>query len=357
MAFTTAWLNRARAALRDKRLSVILLLCSIAIYGWLVYRAVSSWDVSAINFANLQWQGILVATGIQIVGYLFAVYLWGTLITWLERKASFFTHLQIYAYSSLTVKLPGLFWGIATRLFLYHRIGISKTAVGLAAGLEIVLIGVASSFLSIVLFVFQPVQAQSQTPVPLPVLIVACALLATLTHPRVLRRLLAWLPNPDVLTALERLSWGQLLRMTGAHLLILLMGGLCLFGVLAAVMGFSPELLALALRTWALTVAWSTVLAWLPADFGLRNGPFLLLLSGVFPASTVIILLVVWRVWVNLTELGWGAVGFLVHRRTEMGLFHGRRAEDQSAVAIEQPSQSISPSPSLPELPDVARMK
>jgi hypothetical protein len=57
---------------------------------------------------------------------------------------------------------------------------------------------------------------------------------------------------------------------------------------------------------------WSTLLAWLPSDFGLRQGPFLVMLTAVFPGSLVVVLLVAWRLWFNVMEVLWGGCGLAI---------------------------------------------
>src|SRR5262249_35739745 len=96
------------------------------------------------------------------------------------------------------------------------------------------------------------------------------------------------------------------------HMSIIALGGLCLFSIVSAFVGIKLALLATIVQTWALTVLWSSFLVWLPVDFGLGQGPFLVIFATMFPAPIVGVLWLVWRIWFNAIELIWGAVGFTI---------------------------------------------
>jgi hypothetical protein len=292
-----------------RRWQALMLIPALLFYGWLFWKAYSTWDSQLMASIHLQPGWIVVATLIQAIGYLFAVSLWGRLVTWLAKPISYIDHIKVYAYSGLAAKLPGLFWGFATRILMYDRMGISKSAIGIASSVETICIAFAASTIAIAMqsFAFSPSETISWM-----LLALIAAILLVLSHPRVLSRLLARLPNQEVLNALSEISWRRILSIIVGQAAILLMGGFCLYSISYAVVGPSQNLLATSIKTWATTTIWSILLIWLPGDFGLRNSPFVLMFENQFPIPIVVILLAVWRIWVSAMELIWGAVGFVV---------------------------------------------
>jgi hypothetical protein len=292
-----SWLNRWSKA--------IVAVIAFGIYGALLYQAFKSWDPSVFQRIQFNVSGILMATAIQIVGYAGAVYLRKKVLDWLGHPLSLNEHQKIYAYSDLAAKLPGFFWGFASRIYLYSRFGVAKSAAGLAIALEIMTMGVGASLLCILIALFRP---ETATFLPLPVLVGALIICGAFTHPRVLRLALARLPNPPLLDALDRLSWGKIQLVIASYIIITAMGGFCLFGVVSSITSLSPTLIVTMIQIWSLTVVWAMLLVWLPVDFGLRRAPFVLLLSTLFPLPIVGVLWIVWGLWLNAIEFMWGAV-------------------------------------------------
>jgi hypothetical protein len=284
-----------------------MLIPALGFYGWLAWQTYINWDSELIASIQIRPEGLVLATVIQAIGYFAMVGLWATLVGWLSKPLHYLEHLKIYAYSGLAAKLPGWFWGVATRILLYERVGVSKSVIGLAAGVETAGMAIAATFIVIL---SQVLRADEPALVSQPVLIGILIILGTLTHPRILRKLLSRLPNVALLQALDNLAWHRMVALVAGHGVILVMGGVCLFGVTSAVVGAQPNLVVICIQVWALTTLWSILLIWLPGDFGLRNSPFVLIFARFLPIPIVTILLAVWRLWVSVMELVWGAVGF-----------------------------------------------
>ncbi len=287
----------------------LILLAAVALYSLLILRVVRSWDTEALRDIQIWLPGIVFASLTQIVGYLLFVGLWARLFNWLNYPLHFFKHLKVYAYSGLANKLPGFFWSVATKIYLYGRYGVARSATAVNIGLELLMMSVAASVLTLAVSMLS-----SRHEAFLPLWVSSSALLLCLagSHPRVLQLLLRRLPNQNLAASFERLRWSQVLLSISGYAMVILLGGTCLFGVMSAVVGFDPGLYLLAVQTWALTMLWSTLLAWLPADFGLRQGPFLVMLTAVFPGSLVVVLLLAWRLWFNVMELLWGGCGLAI---------------------------------------------
>lgn len=293
----------------SRRVTIAIAGVALLFYAWLVYQGVRTWDPSVLQTMRFDPGWVAAASLVQIVGYLWAVHLRQRTLAWLGYPLPFIEHQKIYAYSDLAAKLPGLFWGYASRIYLYNRFGIARSVAGVAIGLEIVATGVASSLVALAALIISPA---SETYVPIPVLIGALVGCAVMTNPRLLRFLLGRIANQPLAAALERLSWGAMLYIVACYAGIITMGGVCLLGIVSAVMGVRPELLIQMIETWSLTVVWGVLISWLPVEFGLRQGPLLVILSSIFPIPVAAVILLLWRIWVSAIELMWGAVAISV---------------------------------------------
>lgn len=308
---------------RARWLKIGIALLAVTFYGYLFYQAVKTWDSQVLQSVRFEPIWIVGASLVQILGYIWAVHLRQRMLAWLGYPLPFIEHQKIYAYSDLAAKLPGIFWGYASRIYLYHRFGVARSVAGVAIGLEIITTGVASSLVALITILISP---SADTFVPLPVLIGALAVCAICTHPLVLRLLLRRFANQPLADALDQLSWGAMLYMIVCYSVIIAMGGVCMLGIASATVGARPDLLVMMIETWSLTVVWGVIIAWLPVEFGLRQGPLLVILSTIFPIPIVAVMLLVWRIWINAIELMWGAVALgltlLVPAQQEAGQHH-----------------------------------
>jgi hypothetical protein len=93
---------------------------------------------------------------------------------------------------------------------------------------------------------------------------------------------------------------------------IVVVGGICLFGITGSVVGFSADLPLTTLTIWSFTMVWGIIISWLPVDFGLRQGPLLVMLTALYSPAIVVVIMLIWRVWFNCMELGWGALAIVL---------------------------------------------
>jgi|GEM_PF-4086862 hypothetical protein len=289
--------------------AVVAALAAGVFYTTLIYFAVRNWDPLALRNIQFDVRGIIVALLFQFTGYLWNLRIWQILFAQLGHRLRFLLHLKIYAYSGLAVKIPGFFWGIATRVVLYRRQGIPVLTVGAVSLIEIIFFAISSSILTLLVMIIQP---RIEQFIPLPVIAFICIILLVGSHPRFLRYVAGKMQHTRFIEAIVRLSWHKILLVILAYIVTLSSGSLSLFAIMCSVVGYDPALFPTAMYAWTLSVLWSALLSWLPIDFGLRQGPFLIVLSTAFPPPVVVVLMIVWRVWFNACELLWGMIAFSI---------------------------------------------
>ena len=289
----------APAAPRRHGMRILIALAALAFYAGFAVWAVRGWDVAALEAVTIHPGWLILAMTIHGGGYAIAVALRRDVMAWLGYPLRWLEHQSVYAYSDLAAKLPGIFLGYLSRIML----GVTPAAAGAAILLEVVSIGCAGAVLCLALIPFVPALAPF---VSWPILLAILAMCIGLTHPRLLGMLAARLPGQQALAdALRQLSWRALARLIAGQTLVAGIGGLCLFGVVASVVGHDAASPATLLYVWAFTLVWSLLLAWLPIDLGLRHGPLLIAFAALYPAPIVVVITVVWRIWVNVVELSW----------------------------------------------------
>ena len=286
---------------------VTLLIASVAFlfYAALLVYGIRNWDFATLQTIHFDPLWIGIATAIQIAGYSWAVYVRKRVLGWLGYELPFSEHQKIYAYSDLAAKVPGIFWGYASRIYLYHRLGVARSVAGIAIVLELITLGVASSLIGLLILLIEPSMGGA---IPVPVLLGALAVCALATNPRFLRVLVSRFANQALRDALERLPWGAMVFSVSCYAGIIVMGGLCLFGIGMAINPGNSALALVMIGIWALTLVWGVLISWLPADFGLRQGPLLVLLGLYFSPALTLVIILAWRIWLNLIEIMWGAV-------------------------------------------------
>lgn len=288
-------------------IAVVAALVAGLFYAALIYFAARNWDPLALSAIQFDVRGIIVALLFQFAGYLWNLRIWQLLFAQFGHRLRFLLHLKVYAYSGLAVKIPGLFWGLATRVVLYRRQGVPVLTVGAVSLIEIAFFAIASSILALIAMM---TQTRSEQLIPLPIIASICVILLIGTHPRFLHSIAKKARLSAFTGAIAHLSWRKILLVILAYLITLSSGSVSLFAIICSVVGYDPELFPVAMYAWTISVLWSALLSWLPFDFGLRQGPFLVVLSSAFSPPVVVVLMIVWRVWFNACELLWGIIAF-----------------------------------------------
>ncbi|MFQ3682371.1 hypothetical protein [Roseiflexus sp.] len=298
-----------------RRTAIVTAVTAGLFYTGLIYFASRHWDPLTLRNVQFDIRGVIIACLFQFAGYLWNLHVWQMLFIRSGYRLRFLLHLKIYVYSSLAVKIPGFFWGIATRVVLYQRQGVPFFVVGAISLLETVLFAISSG---VILFIMVDYWPEEYRFIYFPALFSIIIILFVIGLNRKFFVRFFLRINSDFFSKLlDRLSWKNMPAVMLFYIVTLVSGGISLFAVICSVVGYNPNFFSVAMYAWALSVLWAALLSWLPFDFGLRQGPLLIVLSTVFPPPVVVVITIVWRVWFNACELLWGIIAFGVAVRLD----------------------------------------
>lgn len=284
-------------------------ICFVLIYGLLLRDVIRNWRTFPIELVwQINLRFVLGASLIQIVGYLAVVGVWALLVKWAGYQLPPAQHLKLYAYSRLSERVPILFSGILTRVYLYHRRGVPSAVLLLLTVIEAIIVAIAGSlvYLGTTLLAHQ-----AHLPALIGVGVVVVVGLALL-HPRSISALVRRYQKTAPDMPLIQLGWRRLGLGIACHAGVIVLGGICLFLVISSITPLASSSLVVTMQAWSLTLVWGVALWWLPVNMGLRDGPFVFLLSTLLGNPVLLILLVLWRIWALVMEVFWSTVGLLV---------------------------------------------
>jgi hypothetical protein len=112
-----------------------------------------------------------------------------------------------------------------------------------------------------------------------------------------------------VSASVPELSWRKILQVFICELLVILLGGIALFLMLATIYPVRPIGVGGAILGWALTIVASSIFFWLPFDFGLSSGVLTVVLGTFIPTPVALVTVVMWRLWVGACEIIWSLIG------------------------------------------------
>lgn len=305
-----ALLRRLQHSFQTQRWQWLLgILAFTIVNGYIVYRLYREWDqITAFEWQRVQPQYLIFAAIIQFIGLLLVVGVWGYILRQYGYEIPYRRHFKVYTLSNLARKLPGgLGVDLLSRVYLYGKDGGDRVQVSFATLLEPIILGIAAT---IVLLLTLLISGISQTYIN-PLILVG-----------VLAGFLIIIPSPLFRLLLKRISrgtaehsqlrWHHLYRWVAFNTLTIALGGVTLFLFCRSFGVVEDSSLPMLIQYWALVVVSSVLLIWLPVDLGVANGITVLALATLMPMPQAIVLLVAWRVWTTVTEMVWGALGFIL---------------------------------------------
>lgn len=297
VAWKTGGWERIRWLIGGFLVSFILIL--------IAYRVYRDWRALAKYQLSFRYPYLFASLLPQILGLLLAVYSWGLIIRQLGGPRRFKANLRIYSYSNIAKVLPGSIWFILGRVYLLEREGVNRLVASTAAILEWLLLGMAGASLCLLTLPFN-----KGLLLDLRFLILLALLGVIAVHPRVFNSVANFVigkisqgRNEQVRVGLhDTFLWFSL------DMIVIALGGLALFFVVNTVYPVSVTYLSATMGAWAITVATSNLLFWLPGTIVLKEGIMILFLSSAFPTSIALVIAVLWRIWLILCDLLWAAV-------------------------------------------------
>ncbi len=266
---------------------------SLAVLALLLYR---EWD----RLFEIQWRldprlfaGVLLA---YLTGLAIASCVWADLMRRFGSTLPALTHIEYFCLSQLAKRLPGTVWYIAGRTYLYKQVGESLRLVTFASSVEL-LITVLSGALATLLFTGYTLSEWTPLPWWGWLLFIVCALL--LLHPRLLQY---WV---------RRFKLGEPARLHYRHLLLWvclyicnwLLGGFVLYFTSNLVTTIPLSQLPYLMGSWILVGTLGFVVFFLPTNLGFFEVGLSLLLATIVPSTLAVIIAIVNRVVLLITEI------------------------------------------------------
>lgn len=218
----------------------------------------------------------------------------------LSIKINYKTSFKLYFYSQMAKYLPGRFWILLGRVYLYDKEGIDKTngSIGLLFEIMLQINGsLIVFFLSYLLF------GDSQFPLKFLFFLGYLILSFTFLHPRIFGLVNDKLLNRFTKKVISDYSFGKMLKLQLLFIVYWLVIGFSFYlfiqGVVKTDMANVGYFIGILPGAWA--VGFLSFLT--PAGLGVREGFMALLLKPYFPTSVAMSIAILGRLWWTFFDL------------------------------------------------------
>lgn len=308
---------------------------TVAFLGWLVWRERA---VFVEHAWRIQW-GALAAAILPLYPALALVAVaWAHIMRTLGSQATWLTHLHIYVSAHLARRLPGTFWYVVGRGYLYQQRGESVRLVSAASGLELVVMTLAGGIVTLLLGA-RLLRDLPGTYFWLLVGLVGAAL--ALSHPRTVRAGLRWAGVDDP----PLLHYGHIAIWIVLYAVVWLLGGVMLYLIAYGLVQTGPEYLPYIVAAWTLTGTLSVIFIFLPSNFGFTEIALSVLLSAIMPSSLAVVVAVGSRIVIIVLEVivTGSALGVLrlYQRRNDADTPNGSAEYPQGGIAESAPGAYV----------------
>jgi len=264
------------------------------------------------SLSSLEWQldyGQFAVSLLLVSVAVLSVAVWWTLsIRLLRGRLGWRQGARIWAFAQLAKYLPGGIWNYASRVYASDRAGISKRRTALSLAVETVLRIQAAA---IVFLASLPSWPESEWHgVRLLVVVGVLALGFIALNPRVLDRgmnlILRTLGRPAISTG--SLAYRHILVLLAGHTLTVVASGAAFYVMVTAVHNVPIQAAFPMTGMLAISVISGFLNPLTPHGLGTREGLLIILLTQYLPVSVAIVIALLSRVWLTLSEL----VGVLI---------------------------------------------
>jgi len=276
--------------------------------GWEELRAYDAWN----TYLSAAAAGFLIYPLSLVV----QAWVWHRIISTFSGGSNCWRDIEIYAYSHLMRRLPGMVWYLAGRTARYYGQGI-KTEITLAASaLEWFLLLAAAAMIYVTLSLFRASGMLLSVVLLFLVVVSVSLLLRWSLSLGSWRRFSAWAPKRmQVLTGASLPGVEDLALWLLLYVIAYFMAGGILLLLIEAVTPGSGAGLIAATRIWSLSGGLSFFLsAIIPAGLGVREVSLALLLSPFVPSPATALIPIVMRLLFVSGDLVWGGLLWIVAR-------------------------------------------
>lgn len=294
---------------RDLRLVAALVVTggSFLFLGFGLYR---DWQELAQYEWSIDYRYLLAASAIYPLPFLLMASVWSQVIGRLGGFSDYCGNLQIYCYSGLIKYIPGTFWYVLGRAYFYEKKGIAKSLTALGSLWELAL----AAFSGLVVYLPLTMYSRQVYAGPLNYLLLLLAPLGFIVlYPSGFSAALKYFfkkraENISRIRRLDSLVWIAL------YAFAWLLGGLAFY--LQANMIFPVPWAHLPAVASFLVISGviSHLAFFIPAGLGIREVSLSLLLSAYVPFGVAVVVALVFRLWMTVSEICWAIITLLVCR-------------------------------------------
>lgn len=266
------------------------------------------------ELARYEWRidhrYLLASSAIYPVAFILIASVWSLVIGRLGGFSDYVENLQIYCYSGLAKYVPGTFWYVLGRAYFYEKKGVAKSLTALGSLWELAL----AAFSGLLVYLPLTICSGRMYVGPLNYLLLLLIPLGfVVLYPPGLHAALRYVlkeraENISLIRSRDALAWIML------YACAWLLGGLAFY--LQTNMIFPVPLAHLPAVASFLVISGviSHLAFFIPAGLGIREVSLSLLLSYYVPFEIAIVIALIFRLWMTLSEVFWTFVALLVCR-------------------------------------------
>jgi hypothetical protein len=280
---------------------------SFLFLGFALYR---NWQELAQYEWNVDYRYLLASSAIYPVSFLLVASVWSLVIGRLGGFSDYRGNLQIYCYSGLIKYIPGTFWYVLGRAYFYEKKGIAKSLTALGSLWELAL----AAFSGLVVYLPLMMYSRQAYSGPLNYLLLLLVPLGfVVLYPSGFSAALKYVlkkraENISLIRRRDSLTWIAL------YAFAWLLGGLAFY--LQVNMIFPVPLAHLPAMASFLVISGviSHLVFFIPAGLGIREVSLSLLMSSYVPFGIAVVIALIFRLWMTLSEVFWTLAILLVCR-------------------------------------------
>ncbi len=300
----------ARSFTSKRWVNYVLILCglglSLLVIANIVYR---NWT----EFQSFHWQLRLlplIGAGIALViAFGLNIVTWHLISCTMGSRVGFWKDLEIYSFSTVIRRLPGVIWQLAGRTYMYHQ---AKTtlAVPLWGSLWEIIVQLLSGMLvTVLMLVFSP-QLQARFSVGAWGLLFLIPIGWLVLRPRDLMSLTRWIAPK--FASEQNLTCRDALRWVGLYLISWIFGGAILYCLICSLFPQNLTLFFVCIGSVATSGVLAMLVMFIPGELGIREISLVLLLQLYVQSPIAVASTILFRLWLLFGEAFVAVLVFLI---------------------------------------------
>jgi glycosyltransferase 2 family protein len=305
-----ALLRRLAESFRNQRRQWIIgVIAFVLVNGYIIYRLSREWQaVSSFEWDRIEPSFLAAAVAVQFIGVLLVVAAWSFVLRQYQYRLPYRRHFKVYTLANLARKLPGgIGVDLVSRVYMYDQNGGDRVTISFATLIEPLILGISATIvLLLTMLPWNGLTPIIDPLIPAVTLIIFLAIIPTPIFRALLTRVSRTPPEQ------QQLRWHHLIHWSAINAVTIALGGVTLFLFCRGLGVVGDTALLTLVQYWAFVIVSGVLFAWLPIDIGATNSVTILALATIMPMPQALLTLVLWRLWITLNEMLWGAIGFLI---------------------------------------------